>query len=376
MSKFNKLYVYKLRIFNIKIQKSIPTPNQQFDERDTMFARMARIANTDAYNHYYTNNSNLKKKDDHIRNLPPLLSPKGEYYNSYFSEKAGQLFDSIDDISVDDKLINKYFELFKGAKSFSKILKQITLEFGAVAVGLTDVEQKFVYSHKGRFDENYGDKIEMNHPNVIVFLVEMDFKRMGHSPKAPTIYESANQYYRAAEISKNIETIIQKLGFEAKAHFDANYDIILPPFAVKAGLGELGRNNILLANKFGSRIRIGAVTTDMPVDYDSPISIGAEKFCDVCKKCATSCPSKALSINGKSKVRGIDKWTTNVENCYSLWRFYGTDCGICMAVCPFSHKNNLFHNLIRKVVKFIPIFNKTLLLFDDLIYGKKWQIRN
>ena len=236
MSKFNKLYVYKLKIFNIKIQKSIPIPNQQFDERDTMFARMTRSANTDAYNHYYTKNSNLKKIDDHIRNLPPLLSSQGKYYNSDFSEKAGQLFDSIDDISVDDKLINKYFELFKGNKSFSKILKQITLELGAVAVGLTDLEQKFVYSHKGRFDENYGDKIKLDHQNCFVFLVEMDFKRMGQSPKAPTIYESANQYYRAAKISKYIEAIIQKLGFETKAHFDANYDIILPPLAVKAGL--------------------------------------------------------------------------------------------------------------------------------------------
>ena len=376
MSKFNKLYVYKLRIFNIKIPKSIPIPNQQFDERDTMFARMARMANTDAYNNYYSNNPGLKKKDDHIRNLPPLLSSQCKYYNSDFSEKAGQLFDSIEDITVDNKIVDKYVKLIKNAKSYTKALRQIAIELGAVAVGLTDLEQKFVYSHKGRFDENYADKIEMNNPNIIVFLVEMNFKQMGQAPKAPTIYESANQYYRAAEISKNIETIIQKLGFEAKAHFDANYDIILPPLAVKAGLGELGRNNILLANKFGSRVRIGAVTTDMPVDYDNPISIGAEKFCEVCKKCATSCPSKALSINGKSKVRGIDKWTTNVENCYSLWRFYGTDCGICMAVCPFSHRNNWFHYIIRKVVKFLPIFNKTLLLFDNLIYGKKWRIKN
>jgi epoxyqueuosine reductase QueG len=138
----------------------------------------------------------------------------------------------------------------------------------------------------------------------------------------------------------------------------------------------LGRNNILIADKSGSRVRIGAVTTNLILDYDNPMSIGAERFCDVCKKCATSCPTKALSINNKSLIRGIDKWTTKVENCYSIWRFYGTDCGICMAVCPFSHRNNWFHYLIRKVVKFLPIFNKTLLFFDDLLYGKKWRIRN
>ncbi|NHZ85606.1 MAG: 4Fe-4S dicluster domain-containing protein, partial [Planctomycetia bacterium] len=190
------------------------------------------------------------------------------------------------------------------------------------------------------------------------------------------IFESANQYYQAAVIAKTLEAIILKLGFETKAHYDAHYDVILPPLAVKAGLGELGRNNILIADKFGSRVRIGAVSTNLPLDYDLPTSIGAERFCIVCKKCATNCPTKALSKNSKSNIRGIDKWTTNVENCYTIWRFYGTDCGICMAVCPFSHRNNWFHFLIRKMVKFLPMLNKTLLFFDELVYGKKWQIRD
>ena len=92
MSKFTKLYDHKLRIFNIKKPKSTPISNQQFDECDTMFARMARTPNTSAYNHYYTNNPVLKKKDDHIRNLPPLLSPNGKYYDNEYSEKARNYF--------------------------------------------------------------------------------------------------------------------------------------------------------------------------------------------------------------------------------------------------------------------------------------------
>jgi ferredoxin len=376
MSKFNKLYVYKLRIFTIKISKAIPVPNQQFDERDTMFARMARKPNTEVYDHYYSNNPSLKKKDDHIRSLPPLFDSRGKYYDSDYSEKARQLFDSIEDISIDNKIVDKYVKLFKNAKSITKVLKNIATELGAVSVGCTNLEEKFIYSYKGRFDNNYGQEIDLNHQNVIVFLVEMDHTRMQSAPKVSTIFESAKQYYRAAVISKTLEAIILKLGYDAKAHYDAHYDMILPPIAVQAGLGELGRNNILIADKFGSRVRIGAITTDLNIEYDSPISIGAERFCDVCKKCATNCPTKALSINCKSTVRGIEKWTTNVEKCYSIWRFYGTDCGICMAVCPFSHRNNWFHYMIRKVVKFFPILNRILLMFDELIYGKKWRIRD
>jgi len=341
-----------------------------------MFARMDRTPNTNAYKQYYSNNPELKKKDDHIRSLPPLFDNKNKYYNADYSERASQLFDSIDDISIDNKIVDKYVKLFIYTKSITKVLKKIATELGAVSVGCTNLEEKFVYSNKGRFDNNYGKKIILEHQNVLVFLVEMDFEQMSFSPKANVIFESANQYYRAAVISKTLEAIILKLGYEAKAHYDAHYDLILPPLAVQAGLGDLGRNNILIADKYGSRVRIGTVTTHLPLEYDNRISVGADRFCDLCKKCAINCPTKALAINGKSTVRGIEKWTTNVESCYSIWRFYGTDCGICMAVCPFSHKNNWFHYLIRKVVKFFPIFNKILLFFDELIYGKKWRIKN
>ena len=364
-----------MRIFNIKNSQTFPIPNQQVDERDTMFARMARIPDTKAYNHYYSINPDLKQKDDHIRKLPPLLHPTGKYYDSNYSERARQLFDSIENIVIDKNQVIKYTKLLNNEKTYTQVLKQIAAELGAVAVGCTYPEEKFIYSHKGRFDKNYGEMLILEHQSVLVFLVEMDFERMNQAPKASTIFESADQYYQAAVISKTLEAIIFKLGYNAKAHYDAHYDLILPPLAVQAGLGELGRNNILIADKFGSRVRIGAVTSNINLDFDSQIIIGVEQFCKVCKKCATNCPTKALSINGKSLVRGIDKWATNVENCYSIWRFYGTDCGICVAVCPFSHRNNWFHYLIRKVVKFFPVFNRILLSFDKLIYGKKWRIK-
>ena len=94
--------------------------------------------------------------------------------------------------------------------SITKTLKNIVLDLGAVAVGCTNLEDNFIYSHKGRLDENYGNKIKLDHPNVLVFLVEMDYKRMQSAPKADTIFESANQYYNAAYISKVIELLITK----------------------------------------------------------------------------------------------------------------------------------------------------------------------
>ena len=148
---------------------------------------------------------------------------------------------------------------------------------------------------------------------------------------------------------------------------------ILPPLAVRAGLGELGRHNILVADRFGSRVRIGAVTTSMELTHDTPADLGVDHFCTSCRKCAESCPSNALSLGEKETIRGVAKWPTNAERCYGYWRTVGTDCGICMAVCPFSHRDNWFHNLVRAMIHHFPWSHRPALWFDDLVYGRKWR---
>ena len=94
-----------MNLFN-KNKITVPIPNQQVDERDTMFARMARRSNTDAYNDYYSTNPKLKKKDDHIRSLTPLLQEGSKYYDEQLSAEAAHLFDSIYDIRIEDDIIN------------------------------------------------------------------------------------------------------------------------------------------------------------------------------------------------------------------------------------------------------------------------------
>ena len=53
--------------------------------------------------------------------------------------------------------------------------------------------------------------------------------------------------------------------------------------------------------------------------------------------------------------------------------YVGTDCGICMACCPFSHVNNRFHNFVRWMVKRLPWFHRPLKWMDDLFYGRNWK---
>jgi ferredoxin len=64
---------------------------------------------------------------------------------------------------------------------------------------------------------------------------------------------------------------------------------------------------------------------------------------------------------------GVMRWKINHEACFNYWNITGTDCGKCIQVCPFSHPNNLMHNIVRKGIK--PIHSvKTYYNVIDCIY--------
>jgi len=163
------------------------------------------------------------------------------------------------------------------------------------------------------------------------------------------------------------------MGYEARAHHFLHYDHIMVPLAVDAGLGELGRQGYLISQKYGCRIRVFGVTTDMPLVPDKPVSIGVDEFCERCKKCATSCPSNAIPLDNKTVHNGIEKWKLDEESCYTFWGKVGTDCAICMSICPFSRPDRPIHRLVRWIVARSPVANTVFPHIDNFIYGKKWH---
>jgi len=60
--------------------------------------------------------------------------------------------------------------------------------------------------------------------------------------------------------------------------------------AVLAGLGWIGRNNLLVNPIFGSRLRLVTVLTDMPLKTDAPI----KGDCRDCRLCIEACPAAAI----------------------------------------------------------------------------------
>jgi Pyruvate/2-oxoacid:ferredoxin oxidoreductase delta subunit len=357
-----------------KKRPRIPLPNQRFDERDAMFSRLARKPDTPQYEDYYNRHPELTRVDDRLRGMTRLAQPGSRYFKPELAQPVQSLFDHIPDIAVDRSHVSVLVKRVRSARNKPEELRLITLELGAVGAGFTNVPDSLRYSHLGRTDERYGNTPDGTLRHGLIFLVEMDYQRMQQAPKMIALYESARQYHIAAVIAKTLAAVLDELGYDTEAQYDECYSVIMPPLAVLAGLGELGRNNILIADKYGSRVRIGAVLTNMNLPQSPTIDLGVEHFCSICKKCATTCPSKSLNIDEKEEVRGIRLWSTNVERCSAYWRLSGSDCGICMAVCPYSHKSNVLHHSVRFMIRLSPWMRHLAKWADDLIYGKTWKV--
>jgi reductive dehalogenase len=162
------------------------------------------------------------------------------------------------------------------------------------------------------------------------------------------------------------------MGFSARAHIaGSNYQAMLPPLGWMAGLGELGRIGTLITTKYGPRARLGLVTTSFPLKPDKKIKFGVQDFCEKCRKCAVNCPSQAIPHGEKKEDNGVLKWVLEREECYRYWRKAGTDCAVCMYVCPYSKPNNAFHNVIRNFAAKTSLARSLSVWGDDFFYSRK-----
>ncbi|MFC1997216.1 4Fe-4S dicluster domain-containing protein, partial [Chloroflexota bacterium] len=243
--------------------------------------------------------------------------------------------------------------------------------YGALDTGVTELQPYHVYSHIGRGASKYGEPIEIEHSYAIAFTVEMDFEIVGTAPKSTTTMESARQYVEAARVAVQLANAIRNLGYSARAHIDGNYQVIAPLVARDAGLGEIGRMALLMTPSEGPRVRLAVVTTDLALapDHRKPDPAVID-FCNICKKCAENCPSRSIPFDGRREIDGALRWKLDEESCFRYWNAVGTDCGRCMAVCPYAHPDNLAHNLVRWGISRSGAFRRLALWLDDLFYGK------
>ena len=212
--------------------------------------------------------------------------------------------------------------------------------------------------------------------HAVVMAVEMDYASSRYSPDAISGASTGLGYSRQAAVANQVAAFIRGLGYQAVP--TGNDTALSIPLALAAGLGELGRNGLLITEKYGPRVRICKVFTDLPLLHDDYQPFGVTEFCRTCKKCADMCPSQAISRGEPTKEgpsssnhSGIYKWYIHPEKCFTFWVKNWMDCNNCVSVCPFNKPHGYRHDSARFFIKKMPVFNRILLKVDDLLgYGQ------
>ena len=129
---------------------------------------------------------------------------------------------------------------------------------------------------------------------------------------------------------------------------------------------------ILMTPRLGPRVRLGVVTTDLPLIADQPgDDASVIDFCTICRKCATNCPVAAIPLGERTAVDDGLRWAIDAETCFRYWSVVGTDCATCVRVCPYSHPDSLAHNVVRWAITRSAFARRVMLRLDDLFYGKR-----
>jgi len=347
------------------------TPQKRVDERDIMFARARLKPGSAAYTAYYKQHPEHQAIDDRIRALPGLLASTAQKAHPlhFAAARASFLLPEALRNWVDGPVAATALSLSPSAAT--DYLKGLARYYGARTVGITALQPYHVYSHIGRGSGDYGALLAVEHRYALAFTVEMDHTLMGTAPNAPTVLETAKEYAVAAQIAVQLAAFIRALGCPARAHIDGNYRVIAPLVARDAGLGEIGRMGLLMTPELGPRVRLGVVTTDLPLGVDARIPRpDILDFCRICKKCAENCPSRAIPFDDRQEIAGALRWQIDSIKCFRYWNVIGTDCGRCVSVCPYSHPDTLSHNVLRQVIRRSGVARGLALRMDDLFYGR------
>jgi reductive dehalogenase len=241
---------------------------------------------------------------------------------------------------------------FKSPRHASELIKKITHTFGATLVGITELNPHWCYQGfllgvgPGKYE------VPAHWKYAIVFATPHEWDQLYVNPTYGTTYDG---YDRERSIGGKLETFLHELGYPARAHVPpVFYDMVMPPVAIDAGLGEQGRKGLLITPELGSNARLACVTTNVPMEVDKPVDLGVQDFCRKCKICAIRCPGGCISHRDRPDlVFGYRRWEIKHELCYHVWASVATSrirgCRICLAVCPYTRKNNWIHALSRYV---------------------------
>ncbi len=189
---------------------------------------------------------------------------------------------------------------------------------------------------------------------------------------------------KLSSILKSIAEEIKKdISFEYKVCVDTS-PLIDREICKNAGIGNYGKNMLLINDKLGSFINIGYLLTDLEI-----LSDGVAENIDICGECdicIESCPNKALQKSGGINSKKCVSYLTQTKDYIPLEyrknmrnQIYG--CDMCQLVCPKNRTNseksadNDYRSLVIDLEELMKMSNKKFLSKYKNMSGS-WRGKN
>lgn len=148
--------------------------------------------------------------------------------------------------------------------------------------------------------------------SIILLARELPVQIFEVDSKLKTFYLS--QFMREMDItSYNLSQLLSEEGyfsFAIPTFFPARFEkgklcgiLSLKHCAAAAGLGSLGLNTLLISPRFGNRLCLSAILSQIE-EETSPQTV--PQLCKACKKCIEACPSGAISEHGVDFLKCIN----------------------------------------------------------------------
>ena len=188
----------------------------------------------------------------------------------------------------------------------------------------------------------------------VITLLKNYFPAQHQNVATPKIskYAFGKDYHEVIKDSlKDFLTLLQnEIGEINGRGFVDSAPVLERAWAVKSGLGWIGKNGNLINKQNGSFFFIATLIVDVELEYDDAF---AKDYCGSCTKCIDSCPTAAIMsdkvIDGS---KCISYFTIELKDAlipdsmkgkFDNWMF---GCDVCQDVCPWNRFSKP-HNEIR-----------------------------
>jgi len=173
-------------------------------------------------------------------------------------------------------------------------------------------------------------------------------KQSANAPKI-SAYAYGNDYHEVIKTKLNfmLSQIKDHIGDIHGRGFVDSAPVLERSWALKSGLGWIGKNGNIINKQSGSFFFIATLIVDIELEYDDPF---AKDFCGTCRKCIDACPTHAImedKIVDGSKC--ISYFTIELKDMlipdemkgkFDDWMF---GCDTCQDVCPWNRFSQPTH---------------------------------